>query len=44
METMKLEQLIQATSGLSICRKHMTEAAVEARKIMIKNAIDNLWK
>lgn len=27
-----------------ICSKHMKEAAVEVRKIMMKNAIENFWK
>lgn len=46
IDTELVEQAIACELMLSdaICRKHMTEAAVEARKIMIKNAIDNLWK
>ena len=27
-----------------ICSKHMKEATVEVRKIMMKNAIENFWK
>lgn len=41
-ERYRIEEDLKQSQG--ICRKHMTEAAVEAREIMIKNAIDNLWK